>query len=137
MVWWRQLGKGFKKFFGRQLPQGMQKFGRQLSTVGNTVASDVDKGRGVISNLERASNALGNPVLTGVLHGLGAGAGVLSSGARAAGGAGQALTSLSTGDWKGAGRAGQGALANLQRAGTSGGDLVTTAAPLLPLLGIL
>lgn len=129
MSFFRQLGAKVKNAFGRQLPHGIQSFGRQLNSFSTKVAGDVDKGQRFLSGLEKKVHDV--PVIGGVVHGLASGANALSHVARAGGSAGQALTSLATGDLKGASQAGKSALSNAKSAISSGQDLIATSAPVL------
>ena len=103
MSFFRQLGRGFNRFFGRQLPQGAAKFGRQLSTTSSKVGNALGKASNFVSKLERA----GVPVVSDFAGIANRGLGVARNVADIGTASGQGLTALGNRDWKGALNAGK------------------------------
>lgn len=64
----RQLGRGAKSFFGRQLPHAFVKYGRQLSNVAGDVSGGLGKAHRVLSSIEKVTDKI--PVLGQVVNAL-------------------------------------------------------------------
>lgn len=58
MSWFRQLTRGASKFFGRQLPQSSQRFGRQLHSAVRLLPSAFKDTSKVYSNLEKHTQGM-------------------------------------------------------------------------------
>lgn len=132
MSFFRQLGRGVKKFFGRQLPQGAAKFGRQLSNTSMKVGNALDKGARFVSKLERATG--GVPIVGDVFglasKGLSVGKNIADIGVAG----GQGISALSRGDLNGAYQAGRTVYNEARDTGRIGTAALGQAAPLMAFL---
>ena len=128
MGFFRQVSRSFKKF-GRTLQKGAQGFGRQVSNVAGTIGHGLGKAQDFVSKLE--SKVGGIPIVGTGLKLVGQGLGVAHGLADTAQAGGSALSSIASGDVKGASSAGQQALNSLKQTGNLGTQFVGATAPII------
>lgn len=111
----RQLGRGARTFFGRQLPQQVAHFGRQLSHVAGDVSHGLGKAHRVLSNIEKFTNNV--PVLGQVVGALDSGVVTAQHGSNALGALGRGNIQGAYNEGKATYNSGKGAIGDIGKAG--------------------